>query len=73
MGKGPEESLLRRVDRLEQELEQLKRELIHQLMADRVSRSGVKSSLFGRVKGGDVTEQVIEESKKSLFRHVKDL
>jgi len=73
MGKEPEETLLRRVDRLEQELKQLKRELMHQLLAGRVSRPGVKASLFGRVKAGDVTEQVIEESKKSLFRHLKDL
>ena len=62
MAKAQRENLLQRVDRLEQELEQLKRELLHQLAVSTVSPSTGKASLFGCVQGGDITEQMIEES-----------
>ena len=73
MAKVQEEGLLRRVDRLEQELEQLKRDLLQQLVTSAASCSAGKPSLFGCVQGGDITEEMIEESKKNLFQHVKDL
>jgi len=73
MTEAQEESLLRRVHRLEEELEQLKRELLQQLVAGSVSLSAGKPSLFGCVQGKDITEQMIEESKKNLFQHVNDL
>ena len=73
MAKAQRENLLQRVDRLEQELEQLKRELLHQLAVSTVSPSAGKPSLFGCVQGGDITEQMVEESKKKLFQGLDDL
>lgn len=73
MAEAQEESLLRRVDRIEQELEHLKRDLLQRLVTDSTAHPARKPSLFGCVRGGDITEEVIEEAKKHLFRDVKDL
>ena len=67
-----EETLLYRVHRLEQELEQLKRALLQQLVVHPAHSTG-KPSLFGCVRGGDVTEEVIKEAEQSLFRNLEDL
>ena len=67
-----EEALLLRVHRMEQELEQLKRALLQQLPALPVD-SANKPSLFGCVRGGDVTEEIVAEAKRSLLRDLKDL
>jgi len=68
-----EEGPLHRLDRLEQELEQLKRDLLRQLVAGTASQYVAKPSLFGSVKGGDITDEMIEDSKENLFKHLKDL
>jgi hypothetical protein len=47
-----EEGLLQRLDRLEQELEQFKRDLLRQLGAGTPSQYVTKPSLFGWVEGG---------------------
>ena len=30
-------------------------------------------SLFGSVRGGDITEEMIDEAKRSLFRNLEDI
>lgn len=65
-------NLLQRVDNLEQEIEQLKRDIIRSLATSSVNE-GKKPSLFGSVEGGDITEEMIEESKRALFRNLKDI
>lgn len=72
MAEAREETLLSRVHRLEQELEQLKRELLQQF-AVHPAQAVKKPSLFGCVQGGDVTEAIIEDAKRSLFRTPDDL
>ena len=67
-----EETLLSRVHRLEQELEQIKRSLLQQGVAS-PAHPPEKPSLFGCVRGGDVTEDVIKEAEQSLFRNLEDL
>jgi hypothetical protein len=32
-----------------------------------------KLTLFGSVRGGDVTEEMIQETKRALFRPLEDL
>ncbi len=68
-----EHELLERVERLERELEELKRDLIRNLATVSVSTGEEKPSLFGSVRGGDVPEELIEEAKRNLFRDLKDL
>lgn len=72
MAEAQEETLLSRVHRLEQELEQLKRELLQQFVAHS-AHAAKKPSLFGCVRGEDVTEEIIETAKRSLFRNLDDL
>jgi hypothetical protein len=72
MADAQEETLLYRVHRLEQELEQLKRALLQQLAVQPAHPTG-KPSLFGCVRGGDVTEAGIEEAQRGLFRNLDDL
>ncbi len=68
-----EHELLERVGRLERELEQLKRDLIR-ILATLPGQIGEKKpSLFGSVRGSDISEEVVEEAKRSLFRDLKDL
>lgn len=60
-------SILKKVDILEQELARLKRDVLHSLVVEEKPKE-MKPSLFGRVRGGDVTEEMIEEGKRGLFR-----
>ena len=66
-------TLLKRVNALERELERLKRDILHGLVAPRPQAVASRPSLFGSVRGGDVTEEMIEEAKRSLFRDLRDL
>ncbi len=59
-------AVMKQIDYLELELSRLKRVLLHSLPAVKKQRK-MKPSLFGSVKGGDITEAMVEESKKSLF------
>lgn len=64
-------TLLKRVDSLEGEIGRLKRDLLRSLV---VQPQGTKvKSLFGSVQGGDVTEEMIEEAERTLFRPLEDL
>lgn len=66
------EKVLKRIDILEQELIRLKKEVLHGL-AGREKTKKIKPSLFGSVKGGDITEEMIEQSKHNLFRRLADI
>lgn len=63
---------LKHVDALERELIRLKRDILHGLTVRKKAKK-VKPSLFGSVRGGDVTEEMVEESKKNLFRKLADI
>lgn len=64
------EIFLKRIDNTQRQLELLKRELMKNIQP---TRRKVKVSLYGSVRGGDVTEDLIEEAKRSLFRDLKDI
>lgn len=68
-----EYGLLERVERLEREIERLKRDLIRNLATVSVPTRPEKPSLFGSVRGGDVSEEMIEEAKRNLFRELENL
>lgn len=54
--------MLKRIGDLEREIEYIKRDLLH--LEEKPKQ---KPSLFGSVRGGDITGEVIEEAKKDLF------
>jgi len=64
------ERFLKRIDAMQRQLELLKRELVRNIQP---TKRKVKVSLYGSVKGGDVTEEMVEEAKRSLFRELRDL
>ncbi|MEW6608483.1 MAG: hypothetical protein AB1414_13740 [bacterium] len=64
------ENVLSRVDNMERDLEILKRDFI---LVFKPSTKKTKPSLYGSIKGGDVTEEAIEKAKQSLFRNLKDI
>jgi len=66
------EKLLERVDALGREIEHLKRDILRSFTT-RPQEQKEKPSLFGSVQGGDVTEQMIENAKQTLFRNLEDL
>jgi hypothetical protein len=62
------ENVLKRIRDLEREIEYIKRDLMHLK-----GEPKKKPSLFGSVRGGDITDEMIEEAKKNLFREVEDI
>jgi hypothetical protein len=60
--------VLKRLGDLEREIEFIKRDLLHV-----VEQPRRKTSLFGCIWGGDVTEEEVEEAKKELFRDLGDI
>ena len=66
-----QDPVLKRVDSLEREIEHLKRDLLRSVGVSRRTRE-IPPTLFGSVQGGDVTEEMIEQSKHSLFRSFED-
>ncbi len=63
---------LKHIDVLESELIRLKRDILHGLTVRKRSKK-IKLSLFGSVRGEDVTDEMINESKKNLFRKLTDI
>ena len=55
--------VLKRIGGLEREIEYIRRDLMH--LKEKMKQ---KPSLFGSVRSGDITEEMIEEAKKNLFR-----
>ncbi len=66
------DSLLRRVNLLDREIEQLRRYLLRGL-ATQPAVQPHKPSLFGSVHAGDITYEMIQEARKDLFRSLDDL
>ena len=64
------EVILERVSDMERTLEFLKRDIIKGLEP---SEKKTKMSLFGSVKAGEITEEMIDEAKRSLFRDLEDI
>jgi len=64
------EVILKRVSDIEKTLESLKRDIIKGLEP---SDKKTAKSLFGSVKAGDITEEMIDEAKASLFRNLGDI
>jgi len=66
------DTLLRRVDALSREVLQLRRELLRGAGSQPVSAVR-KPTLFGSVKAEDITDSMIEDAKRALFRPRDDL
>lgn len=66
-----ESLVLKQIDTLERELVRLKRDILH-TVAFKPPKKKHKPSLFGSVKAGDITEDMIEEGKHNLFRSLND-
>jgi len=64
--------VLRQIDNLTLDLIKLKKNVLRNLKAE-VKTKKSKPSLFGSVSGNDISEEIIEESKKNLFRELKDM
>ncbi len=64
--------ILKRVDALGRELEQLKRDLLRRLKRE-TAPGPVRASLFGSIHGGDVTEEDIDKAQRAVFRDLEEL
>jgi hypothetical protein len=58
--------ILKHLASLEREIIMLKRNILY-VSEKRKRGKKVKTSLFGSVKSGDITEKMIEESRHNLF------
>lgn len=65
-------AVLQKIDGIEREIAKLKRDVIHNLVTRRPQRK-MKPSLFGSVRSRDVTEKMIQESERNLFRKLNNL
>lgn len=66
------DTLLRRVDALGRELEQLRRDLLRSAVGATATPVR-KPTLFGSVQAGDITQEMIEEAQRDLLRPLDDL
>ena len=66
------DTLLRRVDMLSRELEQLRRDLLRS-MTGSTGAAARKTTLYASVEAGDVTDEMIEEAQWDLLRPLDDL
>jgi len=64
------EIILERVSNVERILEFLKRDIIKGI---EIEPKEASISLYGSVKGGDITEEMIDEAKRALFRELEDI
>lgn len=64
--------ILKQVDVLEREILKLKRNILHSLVIKERPKKP-KTSLFGSVRGGDITDDMIEQSKRNLFRDLREI
>ncbi len=62
------EIILERVDDIEKTLEFLKRDIIKGI---ELFEKEARISLYGSVKGGDITEEMIDGAKRTLFRDLE--
>lgn len=66
------DTILRRVDVLGREIEQLRRDLLRGMAASPAAPQR-KPSLFGSVPAGDISDEMIAEAQRDLFRPLDDL
>lgn len=66
------DTMLQRVDVLGRKIEQLRRDLLRGLAASPAA-SQRKPSLFGSVPAGDISDEMIAEVQRDLFRPLDDL
>ncbi|MFN8468284.1 MAG: hypothetical protein U0X20_22180 [Caldilineaceae bacterium] len=66
------DTLLQRVDALGRELEKLRRDLLRGA-AGAANVHARKPTLYGTVKAGDVSDEMIEEAQRNLLRPLDDL
>lgn len=71
--KHDEGTLLKKINVLEHELEELKRTIISSLSWKKKKQHAVKPTLFGSVRGGDITEQMIDDAKNNVLRNIEDI
>jgi hypothetical protein len=64
------EIILEKVGNIERTLEFLKRDIIRGI---ELFEKEARTSLYGSVKGGDITEEMIDEAKRALFRNLEDI
>jgi len=62
---------LKKLNSLNRGIEQLKRDWLKSV--SRPVSKIERKSLYGSVCGGDITEVMIEDAKKSLFRDLQDI
>ena len=62
--------ILKRINQIQRSLDLLRRDLIKEI---KLPEKGKRISLFGSVKGGNVTEEMVEEAKHHLFREIEDI
>jgi type II secretory pathway component PulJ len=67
-----QEILLQRINKLSREMGQLKRDLLRNWDTSQQKRKP-RPTLFGSVSSKDIPPEMIEESRKSLFRPLDDL
>ena len=64
------EVILERIGDIERALEILRRDIIKGIEP---FEKDARISLYGSVKGGNTTEEMIDEAKRSLFRDLEDI
>jgi len=65
---------LKRIENLERELEEIKRDLIKSLVTEQgEEKAEKKPSLFGSINGANITDETIQDSKSRLFRDIEDI
>lgn len=65
---------LQRIENLERELEEIKRDLIKSLATGQgEEKAENKPSLFGSVSGENITDKTIQDSKRRLLRDIEDI
>ncbi len=65
-------TILKRIHSLAREIEELKRDYLIFFLPQPKERK-IKPTLFGSVQSGDITYEMIEDSKKSLFQTLSDI
>jgi ribosomal protein L9 len=68
---GKDGSVLEKIVSLERALYSLKIDFLKTRALNK--KAAGRKSLFGSVSGGDITDEIIEDSKKSLFRDLGDV
>jgi ribosomal protein L9 len=66
---GKNGSVLEKIVSLERALYSLKIDFLKTRAFNK--KAGGRKSLFGSVRSGDITDEIIEDSKKSLFRDLR--